>query len=510
MFACLYVPDFPCQAAVLAKFPDARNRFLHYANAVLNGPASLVRVVALNDSARKIGIRPGMTKLQVETCGGVCLHKGLEKNEIAAHQALLDCANSFSPRVESTCTGIVLLDLMGTEKLFGSIEHAARKISDDASARGLVLHVAVASNADTALYAAKGLQGTTIVPLGKEAQVLASLSVELLPASSEILETLDGWGIRTFKALAELPDVALTERLGQAGLHLQRLAQGRVNRTLVPVEQTQEFIESYEFDDPVETLESLTFVLDRLLQILCAKLVTYSLATNELRLTLQLEVRQHNEASESEQYRHSWKLPFPTQDKNILFTLLRLDLEKQTFSAPIKRVSIEALPIKPRLAQSNLFAPPSPEAEKLEITLARIRGIVGSSDANAIGCVGMPKITDTHKPDSFTVEPFATVNSSIAERISELPMTLRVFRPAIGTSVEQTGTVPHFVRLWNKHRRVIAASGPWCSSGHWWNKALTWAREEWDVALKTQAGIGLYRIYLDRTRGQWFVEGMFD
>jgi protein ImuB len=97
-----------------------------------------------------------------------------------------------------------------------------------------------------------------------------------------------------------------------------------------------------------------------------------------------LEVRQQNETSESEQYLHSWKLPFPTQDKNVLFTLLRLDLEKQTFSSPIKKVSVQAIPIKPRLAQGNLFAPPSPEAEKLEITLARIRGLVGSSESNIL------------------------------------------------------------------------------------------------------------------------------
>ncbi len=510
MFVCLYVPDFPCQAALLAEVSDAKRRFLHHANAVLDGPANLLKVVALNDSARKAGIRPGMTKLQVETCGGVYLHKRSEKNETSAHQALVDCANAFSPRVESTCTSIVLLDLSGTQKLFGSVEHTAHRIFDDASARGFVLHIAVASNADAAHYAAKGFPGITVLPRGKEAQVLAPLSVALLPASPETLETLEGWGIRTFKALAELPEIALTERLGQAGLHLQRLAQGRVVRALVPVESITEFIESYEFDDPVEALESLAFILNLLLQQLCTKLVSQSLATNELRLTLRLEVRQQNETSESEQYLHSWKLPFPTQDKNVLFTLLRLDLEKQTFSSPIKKVSVQAIPIKPRLAQGNLFAPPSPEAEKLEITLARIRGLVGSSDANAIRCIGAPKITDTYKPDSFTVEPFTTATCEMAERIPALPLTLRMFRPALETSVELSGIVPHFVRLWSKHRRVIAASGPWCSSGNWWNKALAWAREEWDVALKTQAGIGLYRIYLDRTCGHWFVEGMFD
>jgi hypothetical protein len=84
------------------------------------------------------------------------------------------------------------------------------------------------------------------------------------------------------------------------------------------------------------------------------------------------------------------------------------------------------------------------------------------------------------------------------------------FRPALETSVELTGEAPHSVRLWKKHRRVLAASGPWSSSGNWWNKTTAWAREEWDVALKTFEGVGYYRIHLDRIRKQWFVEGVFD
>jgi protein ImuB len=193
----------------------------------------------------------------------------------------------------------------------------------------------------------------------------------------------------------------------------------------------------------------------------------------------------------------------------MLFTLVRLDLEKNTFSTPIKKLTIEAVPVKPRVAQGNLFAPPSPDAEKLEITLARIRGVVGSLDADGINCVGSPKLPDTHKPNAFAVQIFSTAveNHNLSAVVPAI--ALRIFRPALETSVELTDETPHFVRLWKKHRRVLAASGPWCSSGNWWN-ADVWSREEWDVALKTFDGIGYYRIFLDRLRKQWFVEGVFD
>ena len=52
-----------------------------------------------------------------------------------------------------------------------------------------------------------------------------------------LLETLDRWGVRNLRALAALPEIALSERLGQEGLRLQQLARGAASRTLVPVER---------------------------------------------------------------------------------------------------------------------------------------------------------------------------------------------------------------------------------------------------------------------------------
>jgi len=403
--------------------------------------------------------------------------------------------------------GTAILDLAGTEKLFGPL--TAKRISASTNERGFHVQVAIASNPDTALYAAQGFTGVTVIPVGQEAQRLAQLSVRLLPITPEMLETLESWGIHTFQSLAALPDVPLTERLGQDGLHLQRLARGQTCRTLVTIETPKQFVESCEFDDPVETLESLAFLLNRLLEQVCARLVSHSLATNELRLTLDLAVQQCRHSNNGEQYQHQWKLPTPTQDKKVLLSLVRLDLEGQTFSAPIRKVTIEAVPTKPRMAQGNLFAPPAPEAEKLEITLARIRGVIGSTDEDGVSCVGSPKLLDTHEPDSFNVLPFSTVANADSSPMAVTPIiALRIFRPVLKTAVELAGETPHFVRFGRKYRRVLAASGPWCSSGNWWRNA--WAREEWDVVLKTTAGIGFYRIYLDRIQDQWFVEGIFD
>jgi protein ImuB len=424
---------------------------------------------------------------------------------------LLECAHEFSPCVESTAPGIVLLDLYGTERLLGPSQDVGKQIHLRAQDLGFIPHVAVAANPDAALYAALGFEGTTFIPIGQEAKRLAQLPVSVLSPIPEMLETLEIWGIRTFAELAALPTVALTERLGQEGLRLQKLARGGNGRFLVSDEPEEDYTAEYEFDDPIETIESLSFILSRLTHDLCEQLSSHALATTELRLKLEMDARQCKASEGREIYEHVWKPPRPTSDAKFLCRLACLDLNEVTFEAPIKKVTVEVVPSRPRATQGGLFVPTSPEPEKLEITLARIRGVVGSTDGNGISCVGSPQVLDSHKPDSFTVQSFtsgATKHDS-PSRVNP-SLALRLFRPELESSVELTGGKPHFVRLWKKPRRVISASGPWNSSGYWWNQSFTWMRDEWDVALKMPRGIEIYRIYLDRLRGKWFVQGAFD
>jgi protein ImuB len=64
---------------------------------------------------------------------------------------------------------------------------------------------------------------------------------------------------------------------------------------------------------------------------------------------------------------------------------------------------------------------------------------------------------------------------------------------------------PGFVAAAGVRGAVTAAAGPWRASGDWWDRA--YSREEWDVAL---GSAGTFRVFLDRLRGEWFVEGELD
>ncbi len=267
MFACFYIPDFAVQASLLPEPAETRAALQLSPLAILDGPANLPRVFATNPAARGAGIQIGMTKLQVETYGGISLRKRSMAAEESAQTALLNFAGRFSPRVESTCPGTAILDLAGMEKLLGtwnnnSWQSAARAMTENAAQIGFEVRVAIAANPDTAFLAASGFSAdlaslNMLIPAGEEARRLAALPVHVLPISPEMLEILQSWGIRTFQSLAALPTVAIVERLGQQGLYLQKLARGQINRPLLTAEPNAEFVESFEFDDPVETLESL-------------------------------------------------------------------------------------------------------------------------------------------------------------------------------------------------------------------------------------------------------------
>ncbi len=227
-FACVTIPDFIVQA-ILRSEPALRARGV----AIVDGAAPLLLVVAANAEACRAGIQLGMMKPDVEQFSSVEIRLRLPTQEAAAHAALLDLALSFSPRIEDTAADTVVLDLEGLSHLFGSSENIANRLSRRASEFGLDAQVAVASNPDAAILAARGFPGTTMIPPGKESERLGCLPIQSLAPPAEILETLERWGVRTLGAFAALPTAQLSERLGQEGVRLQELARGASRRSLV-------------------------------------------------------------------------------------------------------------------------------------------------------------------------------------------------------------------------------------------------------------------------------------
>jgi len=441
-FACIHVPNFFLQAAIRAD-ENLRNQ----AVAILDGIFPLLTVISLSPEATQKGLHHGMTKTQAELFDVRLLHRS-RAQEATAHQALLDCALAISPRVEDThappLKGIgdtVILDIEGLGRLHRSPEKLARKIRRVARQLNLDVNIGIAANPEVAALAAQGFGGVTIIPPGAESKCLGPLPVEILQISAELQETFTTWGIQTLQALSSLPEVGLIKRFGQEGKRLQDLARGTHQRILLPIEPELKFEECMELESSLESLEPLTFILARLLRQLCTRLHARSLATNEVKLILELEgplaifsltgsseefslaptggegsakrrLRGDHRSREpepsrqvtQEQFlsRHSTvlNLPVPTKDSKTLLKLLQLDLESRPPIAPVLSVYLKAEATSPRTIQRELFEPSGPEPERLEVMLARIAAVVGKNR------VGSPVLLNTHKPGSFQLKRF--------------------------------------------------------------------------------------------------------
>src|SRR5208337_3476422 len=169
MFACLFIPDFSVQAIIRFE-PELRACPV----AVLTGRPPLEKVVALNERARQTGVEIGATKSQLEAWQNLVLRARSESQETSAHAALLDCAQSFSPEIEDTAPGTVLLNLAGLEPLLGPRSRIANSLLRRVSQLG------VEANPDAALLAARGFEGVTLIPEGHEADRLGELTVDVL------------------------------------------------------------------------------------------------------------------------------------------------------------------------------------------------------------------------------------------------------------------------------------------------------------------------------------------
>ena len=450
---------------------------------------------------------------------------------------LIDLAFTFSPLVEQTAIDTVVLDVAGQDLLFGSsanpasapvgnaeidsVRALASEIVRRAAQLGFKVNVSVAANPDAAIHSARSFKGVTVIPAGEESLQLGNLPLKMLDYSlaaiekervEEIGETLELWGLRTFSDFAGLPLAGVAQRLGQAGVRLQKLAQGKSDRQMVLVQPPLGFEQSLELEHPVEELEPLSFILSRLLNQLCANLHSHALATNELRLRLKLEDKTDHERAIT--------LPVPMRNPKTLLRLLLFEIEAQPPQAAIISVTIAAEPVQPRVAQTGLFIPLAPEPEKLELTLARLAKLVGADK------VGSPELLDTHRPDAFRVKRFITSTGQNKSRrhrhwaigAGQCFMGFRVFRPPWRAEVQTIHGRPARISAHNVNSsclvrgEVICASGPWRISGDWWRTDV-WARDEWDIAVADsvphQSDV-LCRIYRDLQSEEWFIEGMYD
>jgi protein ImuB len=499
-YACLLVREFPAQSLLRLR-PELKDK----AVAVLEGEPPLQTVCSLNRRARTLDIAAGMTRVELDTFAACVVLRRSRAEEAATRAVLLECAGGFSPRVEDRSAEtafLCVLDITGTEKLLGKPKTLAQSLLRRVQGLGIAVQVTVSSNVQAAICLARGAGGrqtTQVVEAGSESAALASLPLAVLDLSEQHAETLALWGIHTLGMLAALPEPALIARLGQTGRQLHLLARGVCPHLFLPVEPAFLLEERMELDNPVEALDSLLFVLGVLLEQLTLRATARVLALASVTVTLALEG--------GGEHSRSVRPALPCNDRQLWIKLLHLDLEAHPPPAAILALTLSAEPGSSSKVQLGLFSPQLPEPMRLDVTLARIRAIVGEQ------CVGSPVLRDTHQPDAFHMEPFTVGSRGASDR--EFPPSanltvLRQIRPPERVAVTLRAHRPAAFHFRNKHYAVEQAYGPWRSSGDWWNPEQ-WSFDQWDLVARSGDGAQLCCCLVqDRTQSVWQMAAIYD
>lgn len=494
LYAAIHAAEFPAQA-ILRLRPDLRAKPV----ALLDGVVPQERVCSHNLQARKRGIAPGMSRLEVEELSDVYVLSRSIETECAARAVLFECVSHFSPRIEETpaenSCGFVL-DITGTERLFGPPATLAQHLRTAIVSAGFRASVAVSNNFDTARIKAEFTRGITVIPEGEEAASLATIPIEALRLDDAHYETFVLWGINTFRELAEMPEIKLITRVGQQAKFWLLLARGIAEHTFQPIEAGFELKEYVQFETSVDQLDSLLFIAANMINNLVSRAGSRALSLAMITVQICLEKQLT--------YKRLIRPAIPSSDRKFLLKLLQLEIAAHPPQAAITSLELTAEAGQQSKVQLGLFAPQTPEPSRLDVTLARLKALVGDDH------VGSAVLNDTHRNGSFEMKTFSLQSQSSLRRDPSVRISLRRMRP------------PRPLRMQIHHHKLASfrdgadrydvqfAYGPWHTSGCWWS-VDKWDMEEWDVIAANSIGetIGCLIVH-DNLKDTWLLDAMYD
>lgn len=494
LYACVHAAEFPAQALLRLR-PDLQSEPI----AVIEGRPPHEFVCSMNRHALSRGISLGMTRMDVEGLEGVKFLARSPETEAAARAVLLEGVSQFSPRIEDACGGTAcafVLDISGMERLFGRPAQLAERMRSALASAGFRVSIAISRNYHAAHMKAAAMRGIAIITEGEEAAALGNLPLTSLPLTEDPREVFAMWGIRTLGELAALPEVELITRLGAEARAWREWARGTHAHLFRPIEPEFTLREFCEFDDAVEEIDSLLFLGARMIDCLVTR-------ASDRALSLAL-VTAHMKLDGGKSHQCVLRPAVPSTDRKFLLKLLQLEIGSHPPQAAVVALELVAEAGRCGTVQLGLFTPQAPEPSRLDVTLARLRAIVGDDR------VGSPNLEDTHRSGSFRMEGFAGATAERQREPGVPRMALRRVRPPMPVRVMQRNAKPAEFRDWQNRFEITSAFGPWRSSGCWWSED-NWDLEEWDVLAERNDSTSVACLLVcDKRKNEWRLEAYYD
>ena len=416
------------------------------------------RLCAVDGLARRLGVTVGQTlvearcrcsQLDVRALPRELLQKTLE--HIA--ETLLDRATVVAVEAPDS----IWLEIGPVVRALGGEEPLKQELLERVRCLGHSVSLAIAEGPRLAqLFARYAFQAHLeglLVPANATQREVQALPLTALPLTQEELGWLGRLGLVTLGDLARLPKGELIDRLGAHCEKWVQLAAGTDPEPLVPLAPERVLKEGLEWEEPLEGLERLRFILRRLTQNLEARLLARGEAAERLSITFKHDrpTARHRGVPFETQLKIELSVPLWYAEE--LERILVVRCEKTQLLAPV--VALELTIVDPvakvskQLSLSRLFAGfggQAPADDGMPLLLAELEGEIGAER------VGLLALANSHRPEKRSLfapcrlEPASSLRDKTPKKTKRAqPGLKKAIAPPKVTELTEPNT--HFSRL---------------------------------------------------------------
>jgi protein ImuB len=231
------------------------------------------RIVALNDAAARLRLRPGMALADARAMyPALPVAEADPEADLGLLAAIADWCDRYTPLVGLDLPDGLVLDITGCAHLFGGEAALARDLLVRLAHQGIQARLAVADTVGCAWGMARHGE-SSIVPRGGAERAMLPLPVAALRIDPEIAAGLATMGLPRVADIAARPRAPLAARFGEALIRRLDQAFGRVDEPISPRLPVPSAMAEKRFPEPIAleadvlgTIEYLAHELGRVLE----------------------------------------------------------------------------------------------------------------------------------------------------------------------------------------------------------------------------------------------------
>ncbi len=292
------------------------------------------RLVLVNAHAAAAGVRPGLSPEAARALmQGLRLVARDPDRESRALEGLASWALQFSAQIHLSTPDVLLVEVAGSRRLFGSGKALLQRVREALDALGFQACLVLAPTPKAALLLARAGRNGEVVGFPELQHAVKMIPVDMLPLARDQQEGLKAAGLCHCGDLLALPGAALGRRLGAEFLDWWLRLSGQAPDPLVLFRPPDVFIQEVELPVATETQEGLLFSARRLLLILEGYLRARQMVAARLAWSLIHE--------EMPPTRFTMGFQAPLRQASVVLPLLREQLSRVALAAPVVRLVLQ-------------------------------------------------------------------------------------------------------------------------------------------------------------------------